>query len=406
MGLAEVPLPRGQAALAEAVLLGRALLGAEPQFLEQNILVREAWEAAGLPDRDVTVRMITKGLGPGAKKHYICLDEHGAGRHHDDSYRPPGRVRTLRVRLGRTPARDRFLSLNRHLAEQLLEAEAIEATGGPPPHPVALRRGRFVANAAHAIDHCVLDEPHPELRELSDQFRRTALLSPEGVPLSAAEGLEGEANGRRDEGRLGSTAAAALLVVARLPSAIAAAGQAQRVEFTRFFSFGMLELGVSPGQAIYGLCGKALREGHAEVVFRAAEDLLREAERRRDTALDGPPDRDAFGELLFAAAPYALAALLLASAAADEGSSAELAVQATAEELFVRLQDGLVHQWADLGDVRLREERRQIREAQQRGDTLTVNLIVREGELGLHRPRAVRDLLLGKMPWPNAEEGA
>ncbi len=56
MKLADEPLTQGPKALHEGVLLGRALLGHDASAVESRVLVNEAWEAARLPHRDVTVR--------------------------------------------------------------------------------------------------------------------------------------------------------------------------------------------------------------------------------------------------------------------------------------------------------------------------------------------------------------
>jgi hypothetical protein len=43
-------------------------------------------------------------------------------------------------------------------------------------------------------------------------------------------------------------------------------------------------------------------------------------------------------------------------------------------------------------------------DAQRRGDALLVHLLLREGELGLRRPRAARKWLLGDVPSPPRPE--
>lgn len=198
------------------------------------------------------------------------------------------------------------------------------------------------------------------------------------------------------------------MLAARLPTAVAATAPAgrQTVELARHLGFAILELGVSAWQAIYGPPHKALREGYRAAVLAVARDLLAAAERHRDRALDGPADREHFSEQLLLALPYALAAMQLdrfhlAAAGADPTVRHHAS---TAEETFVRLQESLVHQWLDCDDAQLRSDRDRIRDAQRRGDALAVQLLLREGELALFRPRAVRGLLLGDVPWPSRTE--
>jgi hypothetical protein len=175
------------------------------------------------------------------------------------------------------------------------------------------------------------------------------------------------------------------------------------VELARHLGFAILELGVSAWQAIYGPPHKALREGFRGAVLATAGELLTAAERHRDRALAGPADREEFSEQLLLALPYALAALQLDRfVAAEAGADPAARLHATAaEETVVRVHEGLVHQWLDWDDSRFHADRERILDARRRGDVLAVELLLREGELALFRPRAARSLLLADSPDPS-----
>ncbi len=283
--------------------------------------------------------------------------------------------------------------------------------GGPPLHPVALGRWNFIHNVANTLSTGrPPDASNPQLAAMTQELKSSLLFVLPPVPGSvrkAAEQLESKAITLRRDGKLDSYATAALLLVAHLPLAIEEDNRSEipEVELTRYFTFGVLEMAISPWQAIYGPAHKALREKYRSVVLKVAQALLSAAEEYKDAALDGPADREYFSEQLFLAAPYAFAALQLFQFAREQQVDEEVQSYATrTEELFVRIQDGLTRQWLDLDDVRLQQEHQAILEAQSQGDTRTVKLPLREGEEKLGRPRSVRDLLLGKKPWPTMKK--
>jgi hypothetical protein len=214
--LADEPLPSGFTALNEALLLGRALLGTSSAQLEETVLVDEAWSAAGIPRRDVTVRVITRQRGRQVGEQFIGIDAAGRGRHYAADERPAGPLRTLVVETTTTPAQDRFLRLHRYLQDQLAEAREIAAAGGPAPHPVALRRGAFVENAAHAIRHVHADAPRPVLQELADRYGPDG-ASPLDLGPHTAEALYRATDQARRDGHLDGWASAAALIAAVWP---------------------------------------------------------------------------------------------------------------------------------------------------------------------------------------------
>jgi hypothetical protein len=288
----------------------------------------------------------------------------------------------------------------------------MHARGGRAPDPVALRRWAFVDAVARGLTLGPADAMHPTLAAISHEAwaRLSAATAPPAL-AEIARGLEERALAGRTRGELSTWPAAALLLAARLPPAVAAGVPAgrQTVESARHLGFAILELGVSAWQAIHGPPHKALREGHGAAVLAVARDLQAAAERHRDRALDGPADREHFSEQLLLALPYALGAMQLDRfllAASPDVDHAVRAHSTAAEEMFVRLQDGLVHQWLDCDDARLREDRDKIIDARQRGDALAVHLLLREAELGLLRPRAARDWLLGAGPFSPRTEAS
>jgi hypothetical protein len=342
--------------------------------------------------------------GETASEWYVAIDAAGHGRRYESGERPPGPVRELSFSVNASPARDRFMRLHRDVQDQLAEASRILQAGGPPLNPIALRRSAFVGNVVEAIRHTGPEEPQPVLQQLG-RYGWGSAEKPWELGADTAEELDRLGERAREEGQLDAWASAAVLVAVVLPQCVAAhASSDAHVELGRYFVFSIAEMRVSAWQAIYGPVHKALREGYAAAVLATAWQLLARAEGQRDAALCGAADRDAFSEQLFLGAPAALAATLLAKMADEAGVSDTGKLRTRADELHARMQDGILHQWLDFDDARLQQERRDILAAQRRGDTLEVNLALRRGEDGLRRPRSVRDLLLGNMPWPTFTE--
>jgi len=412
--LEDEPLPTGAKALHEAVLLGRALLNFVPDALERTVLVDQAWRAAEIPQRGVSVRVSYVQHGTVVDESYVHVDRAGGGRHTHSPDPSTGTPYELRVDLGPTPCQDRFRRLHGYLRDQLREAAAAEPSGGPGPHPVALAWWRFVDAAQEACRSFVRpDVEQPVLTVWADrlvsEMRNAGPGAAERV-ASIARRLPALADGLRREGRLDVWASSALLVAAHVPRLVAEhfSGRDHATQLARYLFFALLEMRVSPWQVIYGVSQKVARENLTHSLDQAADDLLDQAEQHREWAVDGPLDRDYFSTQLFLGTPKAWAAMQLYRILKDlapAGESGQRPRRRTvAEELAVRMQDGVAHQWLDVDDARTIEAWRQVHKLRRAGDEQGVRTVLREGELRLFRPRSARNLLLGPSPWSHIRE--
>lgn len=211
----------------------------------------------------------------------------------------------------------------------------------------------------------------------------------------------------RQQGKLDGRSTSALLVVAHAPQRVASrfTGSDYLEQLTRYQVFALRALKSSPNRATYSVTVKAVREGFAEVMDQVADDLLSQAEQHRDQALDGPLDRDYFSNQLFLGTAKASAAMhlyqLLKEAAPKGESGHRPKRRAVAEELAVRMQDGVDRQWLDVGDVQMARDWEEAHRLKEIGDERGLRRFLTEGELRLFRPRAARELLLGPSPWDN-----
>ncbi len=408
--LGDIPIPRGSKALHEAVLLGRALINLFPDALERIILADEAWTAQGIPRTRVSVHVVYVEQEKRVGEDYILLDAHGGGKHdhkHDPSL---GSVYELNVDLRRHPAAERFTRLHNHLQEQLEQALAIQRAGGRSPEPVTISWWEFVDAAYRTCTRLRPDEARPALVQLSDR-----LISEIGsVPSYAAEAINGItsrlpqlADDLRRRGNLDVWENSALLVAGYVPKRVAqlSTGEDKVQQLARYMTFSLLEMKVSPWQAVNGVARKALREGEMQALEQAADDMLSDAEQHRDRALDGSLDRNLFSEQLFLGTPKAWTAMQIYELLREMSPGSETVIRqkrhTTAEELAVRMQDGVAYQWVDFDDARIAEEWEKVQEARRARDNFAVQEILLQGELRLFRPRAARKLLLGPSRWPD-----
>ena len=207
----------------------------------------------------------------------------------------------------------------------------------------------------------------------------------------------------RSEWRIDALSAAAMLLAGNIPRYCAQsqgdpAGRAPC--FSSYLIYGAMQLRDGDWSAIRAVVDKAVNEGYVESLDQLGTALLDEAHGHRDLALNGPPDRMEFARELATAAPFALAAQLLSRWTRESlGPVADplqvrLHRETSAEELWVRLNDGLMSQWFDWLMGRTSQERAEIAAAKAAGDELLVAQLLAEGEDGYRRPRSARAFLL------------
>jgi hypothetical protein len=153
---------------------------------------------------------------------------------------------------------------------------------------------------------------------------------------------------------------------------------------------------------------RALADNRVSDLAMLSADLNTEAVRLRDEALAGAPSPMLFGQKLFEALPYTLATWWI-SRWADDGDAAPPGPGADtwkkrrtdAEELYVRMTDGVFAQWWRYVTGAVTEERRDIMAVLRDQGKLAANERLRKGEDSYHRPRSLRPYLLGERETPD-----
>jgi hypothetical protein len=398
---ADLPLPVGRAILVEINLIGWALVGGTAEGLNALLAYDDAAALAGLPLRGALAHVIYErgGATVGEAWHEGRLDR--TGRNEADLSRAErASACQIRVDLRRQPASDR---LRKILAELVPEADPAQL---PTVH-----------NALAVADRTMsLSAPDPELLAAQRLIVAHVLTIPTGgagpvLPLvNASQAIYDHMKRGRRMWSMDARGAAALLLAAHIPAACARARGSDPAtmarEYRRLLALAADRLYAGRWEMLGELIVRVVRDGYLAPLDALGSHLSAEAIALRDAALDGLPDPLDFAGKLYDAAPFAFAAGWLSRwvvehAALPAAHTADWARRAAdAEDLFVRICDGLHSQLLDwiLGCIWV--ARADVSAAHARGDRDRVWMLLREGEIALRWPRSYRPFLLGEGPEP------
>lgn len=389
--LADVPLPSGGYVLIECNLLAWGLVGCRAGDIDRHFAFWEAGVAAGLTDGPGLAHVVYRTDGAPLGGGWIDARADGTGRTHlvVDPPRHGPAVEVI-VDLTSDPASQRL--------RRILDS-------GETGHRWQPARNALLAASAGLV---------PRRQELIAIERlvmeRIGADADGSAPISAGvcEEISKQVGKLRHELAIDAPQAAGLLLAAQVPIACAAQhpGDTALAELVR-----RRYLVAAAEHARHGfevmarlLVMHAVRDGYAKVLDYAAATYYTRAIGMRDAALDGPPDPLRFAAQLYDAPPYAYAAYLICQGArAALGKSAPggwARMQTDAEELFIRIGDGIYSQYRDWCLSQLDGERQKIAAAQARGDRREVWKLIRNGEFALRWPRSYRPYLLGKAAAP------
>jgi hypothetical protein len=410
--LSEMPLPAGMDAVAESGLLAQALMAARPWYAEARFAAQQAditqastarastAQASTAQGSAGTLHLVLNRDGEVIQDCYIARQADGTGRYYQDVTDDAKASATdLVVEIG-----DLLTARLARLAEVIGEVAGEEYLA---PITAALRSAQATLSAGGT---------DPELAAIGQQLLQACLLAADADAQLAAGREMVEAAATAHLGwQLDGWSMAAVLIAANVPIACAAGQDGQPGDaqtFTRYLGTAASALHSGDWQQVSVVVAKALREEHGRRLAALAADLYSEAVRRADTAVDGPPSPMIFGGQLFEALPYALAAWWISRWAADAGTPAPnpapgkegdtwLKRRTDAEELYVRMTDGIFAQWSSYVTGALAAERREIMAVAQAKGKLAANELIRKGEASYHRPRSLRPYLLGERDTPD-----
>jgi hypothetical protein len=395
--LSEMPLPAGTDALAESGLLAQALMAARPWYAEARFAALQASTAQASTG---TLHLMLHRDGEVIQDCYIVRQADGTGRYYQDV---PDDVKAgatdLVVEIG-----DLLTARLARLADVISEAAGDEYL---TPIRTALRSAQATLSAGGT---------DPELAAIGQGLIQACLLSADADAQLAAGRQAVEAAGTAHlDWRLDGWSMAAVLIAVNVPMACAAGqdGQPDNAQtFTRYLGTAASALSSGDWQQVSVVVAKVLKEEHGSGLAALAADLYSEAVRRADAALGGPPSPMIFGGQLLEALPYALAAWWISRWAADADAPAPspapgkesdtwLKRRTDAEELYVRMTDGVFAQWSRYVAGVLPAERREIMAVAEEKGKLAANELLRKGEASYHRPRSLRPYLLGEQDTPD-----
>ncbi|MBA3618018.1 MAG: hypothetical protein H0W56_00170 [Acidothermales bacterium] len=255
----------------------------------------------------------------------------------------------------------------------------------PPTATSPVRLGLLALGESGLLAREIQDTPH---KVATMTARASEIL---GLLRAARE--DGEVDGMTcSDGLIG------LNIAFSIARAVGAdAGPSRWVEY---MSATCLHAGGAP-YTVGPVLGRAVRAGFSPVLGDLARNLLREGDKFGDRALNQAEyDRFAFAKDLYDGLPLLIAAQRIARALVELDSCSKerpnwAKTYQVAEEKVVRFQDGVFWQWADLGNVRLRDEIDRIAAARRRGDEREVDKIKWSGEEEYRRPRSLRSALDG-----------
>ena len=386
-----LPLPSGESAADEAGLLAQALVGCQPVTLETQLAVQ----------REMLNRKIQLGFGilhvsvlwngRDVGERWIELAEtHGHSHSHGDVPEGAADTPVITVDIGDGLAKGRLARLISAIEEITDERDLIP-----------------LRNALAVCHRAELDEPDPALlslaTELTDKYLVPTLVEGTQEWLNAIMKMPGQPDfvmdkmaRCRSKWSIDAHGAAAMLVIGSLPSYCAEAEAEVGTPTTSVAVFirylkriiGAILMG-DPYQVFYTV-GSAVRDGYRDAMESLASNFHDKAIAHSEAALSGPPERMQFGRELAIAAPYALAAYLVARQLDPDQSMNQRAT--AANELYVRISDGLIFQWSDWIGGGVAADRNEYLAAIARGDKIAAWKVLKDGEQRFRWPRSVKDL--------------
>lgn len=395
--ISDYPIPAGNDAIAESGLLAQALMAARPAYAEARFAARQS-AAAGLGAGFAHITLSSQHHVVG--DFFIELRPDGSARYHQ-TVSDEARATATAVA---ADVDDLLTGRLRRLADVVA---AIGDEGYSRPVRNAVDSAEATLSAA-GVD--------PMLAAVGDQLMQACLAGASAgsadLALARAREIVAEAAGQHLSWRMDGWSQAAVLLAVNVPIACAAAadsGPEQATSFARYLGVAAATARSGDWQQVGELVTKALAQGHAAALAVLSADLYAEGLRQRDEAQAGPPSPMLFGQKLYQALPPILAAWWISRWADDSGTAPAPGAgpdtwkkrRTDAEELYVRLTDGVFAQWWRYVTAALATERQEIMSVLQDKGKLAANELLRKGEDSYHRPKSLRPYLLGERSTPD-----
>jgi hypothetical protein len=379
----EAPLPQGTEILAEIHLLAWSLVGSVAGNADWRLAMGNVTD---LRDGFIHTVYVQNGAVVGEGWHDRRAD--GSGRRYHDYHDVPedrrALAREVRVDISVRPASGR---LRRMI--------------GAVPEP------ELIQNALDCADRAFTPyAAEPGLLEIYHEIMATLSHSDPQRTADLPQLIFNRQKHRRRMWSMDARATAAARFAAQIPAVCAAAHEDDLkrsvATYRELVTVAADRLRAGWWDMTEQLVAEAVAMGYAAQLDKLGADLLAEATRFRDAALEAPPEPVRFAGLLYDAAPPAFAAAWLSRSGRKSRAvpwkfaSAWAHRETIAEEMFVRISDGLWHQAVDWITGSWWEVRRQVAAARARGDRRAVWTMLRDGEFGLRWPRSFRPFLSGE----------
>ena len=388
----DLPLPSGAEALIELNLLAWALVGGIANSADQAVGLRDAPGRQVDITRDGLTHVVRTSADRVVGEYWVTILAGGSGRHYPEC--PPADAvqgfDRYEVVLDEEPATtsNRYRAILTALSEQL-----------SPEDREIMTNPLLVTDRSRA---------KAEWEGLRGAARLLAVKYLEPIGIDGVRAFDRMPNAGdylyayMDRQRYllccDASEACALLLAADIAATCATADGDNLITYGSYLARAADALTTGRWQNMRDVVNAASNEGFGEALSGLANSYYEASKRRRDEALDGPPDVAKFAHRLFNAAPYGAAACWLSNwlSAGDENKSAIARRASNAEEAFLRICDGIREQWLYWATGRILGERREIQKAQEDRDHDEVERILRNGEVYLLRPRSLRPFLLSE----------
>ena len=392
----ELPLPEEGWALCELNLLGWALVGLWAGGLDRHVAQFDAPGKQEDLTRNGLTHCIRKSGGRIVGEYWVTIRSDGSARHYDEC--PAAEDVTgfdryeVVIDQDEPVASARYRSILAALAERM-----------PADEHDIMRNPLIVTERADRTIRCeVLQDAARMLKErYLDPIGREGMAAVQRLD-DAGPDLERYMRRHRHLLAIDAHEASVLLMAGGLASAVSTrADEWMPVLYGEYLARAADQLATGQWEPMRHVVSEALRAGYHDALDSLAVLYYETAKQYRDVALDAPAEPWEFGRRLFNAVPYAAAAAILSDWVVQLAGSTPRWVsrQSQAEELVVRIADGLSHQWLSwaIGDQGgIPRERRLVEEARLRGDDAEVRRLLLTGEYALLRPRSYRAFLTGE----------